>query len=262
VTINLNKKMISKDRAIFMALFFFSGSILFGTGLIVWYFMSAGAAAISAVAVYTITVLFIIFALSMTLFSMVFAYTALTGRSFGQVRGFRRVATRLTLPVVLRTGKMLGVEKDRIVRAFVNINNEIVRNLMRSKKPDHILILLPHCLQLDDCELKLTSDIGKCVGCGRCDIKDLVEVAEKYNLAINVATGGTIARRIVKETKPDVILAVACERDLLSGIQDTYPLPVIGFCNRRPNGECRSTRVNVELIEEEIKSLYKDQEAI
>jgi hypothetical protein len=254
--------MISKDRAIFMALFFLSGSILFGTGLLVWYFMSIGAAVIAGWTVWVITGLFILFVLSMTLFSIIFAYTALTGQSFGQVKGFRRIAQRLTLPVVLRTGKMLGVEKDRLVRAFVNINNEIVRSLMKGKKPDHILVLLPHCLQLDDCGLKLTSDIGKCVGCGKCDIKELVEIAEKYNLSINVATGGTVARRIVKETRPDVILAVACERDLLSGIQDTYPLPVIGFCNRRPNGECRSTRVNVLLIEDEIKNIYKSQEAI
>jgi len=254
--------MISKDRAIFMALFFFSGSILFGTGLIVWFFMAMGAASVSQFFAWVITFLFIIFAGSMTFFSVIFAYTALTGKSFGRVKGFRRVATRLTLPVVLRTGKMLGVEKDRIVRAFVNINNEIVRNLMQNKKPKDILILLPHCLQMEDCELKLTSDIGKCVGCGRCDIKDLVDLAEKYNLSINVATGGTVARRIVKESKPDVILAVACERDLLSGIQDTYPLPVIGFCNRRPNGECRSTRVDVEQIEKEIKNIYSKQEAI
>ncbi|PLX70620.1 MAG: hypothetical protein C0602_03680 [Denitrovibrio sp.] len=254
--------MISKDRAIFMALFFLSGSILFGAGLIIWYFMAIGAAVYADWMAAVITLLFILFAGSMTFFSAIFAYTALTGKNFGQVKGFRRVAQRLTLPVVLRTGKMLGVEKDRIVRAFVNINNEIVRNLVKGKKPESILVLLPHCLQLEDCELKLTSDIGKCVGCGKCDIKDLVEIAEKYNLAINVATGGTVARRIVKDTKPDVILAVACERDLLSGIQDTYPLPVIGFCNRRPSGECRSTRVNVSLIEDEIKKIYNDQEAI
>lgn len=245
-----------------MALFFLSGSILFGAGLVVWYLMTLGAAAVSEGIAAFVTVLFLIFALSMTSFTIIFAYTALTGNSFGRVKGFRRVATRLTLPVVLRTGKVFGVEKDRLVRAFVNINNEIVRNLMRGARPEKILILLPHCLQLDDCRLKLTNDIGRCVGCGKCDIKELVEVAEKYNLAIKVATGGTIARKIVKETRPDVILAVACERDLLSGIQDTYPLPVIGFCNRRPNGECMSTRVNVDMIEDEIKNLYKQEEAI
>lgn len=245
-----------------MALFFLSGSVLFGAGLIVWYFMTLGAAHVAQWVSGIITALFVIFVLSMTFFTITFAYTALTGTSFGRVKGFRRVATRLTLPVVLRTGKIFGVEKDRLVRAFVNMNNDIVRDLMRSSRPEKLLVLLPHCLQLDDCALKLTNDIGRCVGCGRCDIKELVELAERYNLAINVATGGTVARRIVKETKPDVILAVACERDLLSGIQDTYPLPVIGFCNRRPNGECRSTRVNVELIEDEIKNIYKNQEAI
>jgi hypothetical protein len=249
-------RLISKDRAIFMALFFLTGSVLFGAGLIVWFFMAMGAASISKPIAGVITALFILFAGSMTAFTFIFAYTALTGKSFGKVRGFRRVATRLTLPAVLRTGKILGVEKDRIVRAFVNINNEIVRNLMKGSKAKEILILLPHCLQLENCSLKLTYDIGTCVGCGKCDIKDLVEVAERYNVSINVATGGTVARRIVKETRPDVILAVACERDLLSGIQDTYPLPVIGFCNRRPHGECRSTRVDVAQIENELKNIH------
>jgi len=245
-----------------MALFFLAGSVLFAGGLVVWFFMSTGAAAVSEIASMVITGLFIIFASMMTLFTFSFAFAALTGKYIGKVKGFRRVATRLTLPVVMRTGKAFGVEKDRIVRAFVNINNEIVRNLMKGKGAKEILILLPHCLQLENCSLKLTYDIGTCVGCGKCDIKDLVDVAEKYNVSINVATGGTVARRIVKETRPDVILAVACERDLLSGIQDTYPLPVIGFCNRRPHGECRSTRVDVQQIENELKNIYGKEEAI
>jgi hypothetical protein len=73
---------------------------------------------------------------------------------------------------------------------------------------------------------------------------------------MNVATGGTIARRIIKENRPDAILAVACERDLLSGILDTYPLPVLGVFNSRPNGPCINTIVDVNLVEEIIKNIY------
>jgi hypothetical protein len=64
-----------------------------------------------------------------------------------------------------------------------------------------------------------------------------------------VATGGTLARKIVVDKRPDIIIGVACERDLTSGIQDSYPLPVFGILNRRPNGPCYDTDVDLELIE-------------
>jgi len=64
-----------------------------------------------------------------------------------------------------------------------------------------------------------------------------------------IATGGTIARRIVVQKRPKLILAVACERDLSSGIQDTYPLPVYGILNERPNGPCLDTLVPLDQME-------------
>jgi hypothetical protein len=71
-------------------------------------------------------------------------------------------------------------------------------------------------------------------------------------LRLFVATGGTIARRIVKEARPEAIIAVACERDLSSGLVDTYPLPVIGILNERPFGPCINTRVDLRKVQEAI----------
>jgi hypothetical protein len=53
-------------------------------------------------------------------------------------------------------------------------------------------------------------------------------------------------------------VAVACERDLVSGIRDAWPLPVIGLINERPEGPCVNTRVDVagvaRILEEQILS--------
>jgi hypothetical protein len=73
-------------------------------------------------------------------------------------------------------------------------------------------------------------------------------------VGIAVATGGTLARRIVVERRPKLIIAVACERDLSSGIQDSYPLPVYGILNRRPQGPCYDTLVNLERVEEALQT--------
>ena len=61
-----------------------------------------------------------------------------------------------------------------------------------------------------------------------------------------------MARKIVVEKKPKVIIGVACERDLTSGIQDSYPIPVFGIFNRRPFGPCFDTDVDLEMVEKGI----------
>jgi hypothetical protein len=92
--------------------------------------------------------------------------------------------------------------------------------------------------------------VENCKACGKCKIKDLVALSEKYHVPASVATGGTLARRIVVEKRPTVIIAVACERDLTSGIQDSYPIPVFGILNNRPFGPCYDTDVDLELVEQ------------
>ncbi len=68
-----------------------------------------------------------------------------------------------------------------------------------------------------------------------------------------MATGGTLARKIVLDARPEAIVAVACERDLSSGIVDTFPMPVMGISNERPFGPCFNTRVDLEKVKEAIR---------
>ncbi len=105
--------------------------------------------------------------------------------------------------------------------------------------------------------MRITGSVENCEACGKCKIKDLVALSKKYNIPASVATGGTLARRIVVQKKPSVIVAVACERDLTSGIQDSYPIPVFGILNNRPFGPCYDTDVNMELVEEGITTFLE-----
>ena len=150
-------------------------------------------------------------------------------------------------------GKLIGIKKDQVRRSFIEINNQLVLNETKKVKPEKLLILLPHCLQYHECSVRITGSIDNCKKCGKCKIKDLVGLTEKYNVPISVATGGTLARRIVVEKKPNIIIGVACERDLTSGIQDSFPIPVFGILNRRPFGPCYDTDIDMELVEKAVK---------
>ena len=71
------------------------------------------------------------------------------------------------------------------------------------------------------------------------------EVKEKYNTKIFVATGGTLARKIIVDNKPKAVIAVACERDLTSGVREVNKIPVLGIFNSRPNGPCIDTNIKI-----------------
>jgi hypothetical protein len=187
--------------------------------------------------------------------TLLLVLTTALGKDILFTRFMRGVVIKGLLPVIEMMGKLFGISKDTIRQSFVAMNNSLVLSQKLKVKPDRVLILLPHCLQLFDCEIKVTGSINKCIRCGRCDIKGLAELAEKYRIDISVATGGTLARKVIIDKRPKLVVAVACERDLTSGIKDCYPLPVIGVLNDRPFGPCFNTQVDVEKIETALQSV-------
>ena len=181
--------------------------------------------------------------------------TLIRGKEIFMASRLRGVVIEVLFPIMIGVGKLLGISKEKIQQSFVEVNNLLVRAKCRDAKPRRILLLMPHCLQFNDCAIKITTDAYTCQACGKCRIKDLVTLAKKHDVYLSVATGGTLARRCVAEAKPQAIIAVACERDLTSGIQDAYPLPVIGILNERPFGPCFNTSVDIGKVAEALEYL-------
>jgi hypothetical protein len=163
----------------------------------------------------------------------------------------RGLNLKILYPALMFIGAFLKNRKEPFQRFVIDLNNKLVE--MDHPVTDRILVLLPHCLQIDECKIRLTHDIYNCARCGKCEIKDLIAIAEEYRLKLFVATGGTLARKIVRDIRPEAIIAVACERDLSSGIVDTFPLPIIGIPNERPFGPCFNTRVDLERVRKAIR---------
>jgi hypothetical protein len=176
------------------------------------------------------------------------ALTLVTGRDlfvFPQLRG---MVIRYLMPAVIVIGTVMRLDRDALQRCFIHLNNRLVRSRNPRVPAGKAMILLPHCLQLFDCAIKVTGDVEKCARCGRCDIGDLAALAKERGVTLAVATGGTLARKLLMEKRPRLVIAVACERDLTSGIRDAYPLPVIGVFNTRPEGPCFNTRIDIEAV--------------
>lgn len=168
---------------------------------------------------------------------------------------FSRIANDILFPITLIVGRLTGINKDEILRSYIAVNNNLVKSKKLLLDGPQVMILLPHCLQDSECPHKITMDINNCKRCYKCNIADLIDLAEKYHAVVKVATGGTLARKFMEECRPRGVVAVACERDLSLGIQDASGIPVIGVLNCRPNGPCINTQVDLEQVEEALKTI-------
>lgn len=159
----------------------------------------------------------------------------------------------ILFPIITAIASAVGIPKNYIRNIYVKLNNKYIYSNKYNVNCEDILILIPHCVQKNSCKLKVTTDIDNCKTCGLCNIGDLVKLKSKFNVNIFVATGGTLARKIIMDNKPKVIIAVACERDLTSGVQDVKKIPVLGVFNKRPNGPCVDTGIDISEIENAIR---------
>ncbi len=226
--------------------------LLFFLILLVWYVPLVGLRSIhpSLPFIYSLFLAFLV--LSMGFGGLLLILTVIRGRDILFSQKLRGITAKVLFPLMILMGRFVGVSKEKVQQSFIELNNHLVRSNHRRSRPQRILLLLPHCIQNFDCPIKITGNVKNCKRCGKCEIKDLIELGDEFQVKIAVATGGTLARRIIVENKPEAIVAVACELDLTTGIQDVYPIPVIGILNERPFGPCINTRADIQKVKKAI----------
>jgi hypothetical protein len=249
------------EKRIFILLLFLTCMALVVAAVTLWLVPYIGFARIHPHLPLIMAILFALMVMFLIGGGLTLVFTIIRGKNLFFNRRIRGVVIRFLFPLLVLVGKCIGVGKEQVQRSFIAVNNQLVLAEARLVPPQRLLILLPQCLQNHECGVRITGNVENCKACGKCKIKNLVELSKKYQVSIAVATGGTLARRIVVDKKPEMIIGVACERDLTSGIQDTYPIPVFGILNRRPHGPCFDTDIDLEIVERGMAAFLKYEEA-
>jgi len=253
----VDDQYVNAKKRLFIGLVMGTSALVCFVLVLLWVIPYIGFAAIHPIAPWILGALFlaVVFLVIWSCFGLVL--NIISGKTLPFFKRMRGVTVKLFLPLMMLLGRLLGISKEKIRSSFIQVNNELVASTGKTYTPNEILLLMPHCLQNSKCKMRLTYNINNCNRCGKCPINGLLELSEKYGLHLTVATGGTIARRIIVQKRPRLILAVACERDLASGIQDAYPLPVFGVLNYRPLGPCLDTQVSHQRLEDAIRMFLK-----
>jgi hypothetical protein len=156
---------------------------------------------------------------------------------FSAVSGLSILGRLLVIPllnIALKARKIVGVSSDRLFNSFLRIHNVLLPG-RRLLSPEELLVLLPRCLRRDDSAY-------------------MRSLRDKYNFKMATSGGGQQARQQIKASMPKAIIALACERDLLSGFLEVNPhIPVIGLPIMRPEGPCKNTEIDKKELESLIR---------
>ncbi|MCK5708122.1 MAG: DUF116 domain-containing protein [Candidatus Aureabacteria bacterium] len=131
--------------------------------------------------------------------------------------------------------KILHIDRDLFCNSFVKVSNYLLGE-MKNRNLRKTVVLLPRCLKKEVRE-------------------ELMLSSKEKDVPAFVVGGGEQARRIIEKEKPDSVIAVACERDLVAGINDiSGKIAVIGIPNKRPEGPCTNTSVDMEQFKKALKA--------
>ncbi len=138
---------------------------------------------------------------------------------------------RLTSRVAERFGR-----RDWVENAAVKVYDGLALQRGRKVGRGELLLLIPRCLS-------------------RAALDGVMAIAGKYEVPVFVATRGQLARRVIRERRPRAVVAVACERDMVSGLHDVAArIPVLGLTMTLPSGPCKDAGLDLARLEEWVKA--------
>jgi len=130
-------------------------------------------------------------------------------------------------------------KRDWVEHAAIDIYNTLAVRRGRKVGKGELLVLIPRCLSKQA-------------------LDGVLEIAGRYEVPVFVATRGQLARRVIRERRPRAVVAVACERDMMTGLRDVAgKLPVLGLTMQLPNGPCRDATIDLSQMETWVQGLVK-----
>jgi len=254
----MNFSIDTKGKSLFLALSAVSLISLMAVTALLWWFISPRVDEISSILATIILFALVVFFLLVTIGIIILFAVCYGKHSIRPSHKLIRFSINVLFQVNVFLGQLLLISKDRVEESFIHVNNAFLKVGKQKFRAEETLILLPHCLQNYDCVHRVVNNIDNCTECGKCVIMEFKNISKKCAVKIVVVPGGTLARKTIAETRPKCIVAVACHRDMVDGLLETFPLPGYGVLNERPHGPCINTNVDVGKIKGFLKHFVID----
>ena len=153
---------LKPKKRIFIGLLVFTCLILFFLIFMLWYVPMVGLKNIHSSLPFVFTIVLAILVLLMLSGGLLLVFTIFRRKDIFLSHRLRGIVTKVLFPFMILMGQLVGVSKEKVQQSFIELNNHLVRSNHHRTRPNKLLILLPHCIQEFDCQIKITGNVKNC----------------------------------------------------------------------------------------------------
>ncbi|MFX0094145.1 MAG: DUF116 domain-containing protein [Candidatus Hodarchaeota archaeon] len=148
----------------------------------------------------------------------------------------------------------LGIIDERWINfTTIEAANLINRGAYMRVPTEKKILLIPHCLRnVEKCKAPIDEEGYHCKKCGACVIAEITRMAEERGMKWYMVGGGSIAMKIVRQSKPGAVLGIACFDEAKMALEKLSRFNVPSQAILLKKAGCVSTEVDLNTIAEKL----------
>lgn len=131
--------------------------------------------------------------------------------------------TQSTIRYILRFFKLDELMIDRI---SIDLRNKINEEKFKQLDAKDVIMVMPHCLRINNCPAVLGPSGLECVKCGKCSIGTIKDIADMKGIDLYIVPGSTFIKNVIRKRPFKGVIGVACPVDLnnaMTALEDFTP---------------------------------------
>jgi hypothetical protein len=117
---------------------------------------------------------------------------------------------------------IIGLDPENIDHLYIELKNEIHKDVFGKAQPKNTIIFLPQCLRKSaKCKARLGGEGYECVACSKdCKASAVKRLGEAVGYSVFIVPGGSMVGKIVEKYKPKAVVGVACIKELVMALDE------------------------------------------
>lgn len=155
--------------------------------------------------------------------------------------------------------KKFGLSERLVNYTHIELRNKMNEFGYRRIPLNERFLFLPHCLRNSKyCKASYTNEGLQCKRCGKCQINELIAMAEEVGFQqVFICPGGSMVKNIMMKYRPKAVLGVSCFDEATLAFDSVQGTSIAPQATLLLQDGCKDTRVNLTEVKEKMLLMNK-----
>ncbi len=150
--------------------------------------------------------------------------------------------------------KKFGLSERLVNYTHIELRNKLNEYGYRRVPLSERFLFLPHCLRNSkECKASYTDEGLQCKRCGKCQINELIALAEEVGFQkVFICPGGSMVKKIVMKYKPKAVLGISCFDEANLAFDSMQGTSIAPQATLLLYDGCKDTKANITEVKEKM----------